>query len=52
MDAKPIDFVYNSEKDSYDLTQFASNEDLLKKIQIGITEQVIYRNYKHVIRLD
>ena len=52
MTAKPIDFVYDFQTDSYDLSKIESDEDLLTKIRTGTTEQTIYRNFDHIIQLD
>ena len=41
--AKPIDFIYNSETDGYDLSQFRSDEELVERIQAGTSDKYIYR---------
>ena len=38
MTAKPIDFIYDFETDSYNLSKIKSDEDLLTKIRAGKTE--------------
>ena len=37
MDAKPIDFVYDKQSDSYDLDKFKTDKELLEQIQRGRT---------------
>jgi len=32
MTARPIDFVYDLESDTYDLSQFKTDEELLRKV--------------------
>ena len=49
MTAKPIDFVYDSETDSYDLSRYSSDADILKALQQGRTERTIFKNTDNII---
>ena len=51
MDAKPIDFVYDFESDSYDLDKFKTDQELIEQIKRGRTQQSIYRNHDKVIKV-
>ena len=51
MDAKPIDFVYDFESDSYDLDKFKTDQELIEQIKRGRTQQSIYRNNDKVIKV-
>ena len=52
MTAKPIDLVYDIETDSYDLSRFSSDEDLLDQVQKGMTEYTVFQNYDDIIKVD
>ena len=41
--AKPIDFTFNKATNSYDLSQFATDQELVEAIQKGSTDKYIYR---------
>ena len=41
--AKPIDAVYDYETGRYDLSQYKNDEELLERIQSGVTEQSVFR---------
>ena len=49
--AIPLDFVYDSESDSFQLP-FKTDEELVKKIQQGKTERALFRNENGVIRIS
>ena len=49
MTAKPIDFVYDSETGSYDLSRYSSDADILKALQQGRTESTIFKNTDNII---
>ena len=49
MTAKPIDFVYDFETDSYDLSRFSSDADILEVLQQGRTENTIFKNTDDII---
>ena len=49
MTAKPIDFVYDFETDSYDLSRFSSDADILEVLQQGRTESTIFKNTDDII---
>ena len=49
MNAKPIDFVYDSETDSYDLSRYSSDADILEALQQGRTESTIFKNTDNII---
>ena len=48
--AKPIDYVFDYETDSYDLSPYKTDADLLEKIRNGRTEQSYYR--EHMIEVQ
>ena len=46
---KPLDFIYNRKTDSYDLDQFESDLDLIRRIQTGKGDkQFIHYGYKNL----
>ena len=49
MTAKPIDFVYDFETDSYDLSKYSSDADILEVLQQGRTESTIFKNTDDII---
>ena len=52
-DPLPIDFVWSSESNSYDLERYAkTDEDLLSHIQMGKTERDIFRVDGNILILD
>ena len=40
---KPIDFVYSGETNTYDLSQFGSDEELVARIQAGYSDKFIFQ---------
>ena len=39
----PIDFIYDAVKDSYDLEAYVTDEDIIKRVQEGLTEKQVYK---------
>lgn len=49
---KPIDFVYDAETGTYDLSPYATDDDLLARVQQGLTERQIYRISNDIVPID
>ena len=48
--AMPIDLVYDLESDSYDLSKYVTDDDLIKRVQQGYTEKKVYRT--DIVQID
>ena len=46
--ARPIDFVYDRKTDSYDLSDYDSDMELIGKVQTGKGSEFIHYGYKHI----
>ena len=50
--AKAIDFIYDPNMDSYDLSSLKTDEELLMKIQGGKSANKIYHNTDGIVKIE